>query len=57
MSGFYHCEATNKVGKAKSEVFLVDEQRPKVPEWAIRPEFSEQPEVVINEVGSEAEFR
>ena len=56
-SGHYHCEASNTVGKALSEVIFVTDTLPKYPEWAVFPTFDEQPETEIKEAGRNAEFR
>lgn len=55
--GYYHCQASNRLGVAKSEVILVTEVSQDVPDIAELPTFKEQPEVEIKAAGDSATFK
>ena len=54
--GYYHCEAENDLGKAKSVVVHVSKNARKVPKESSVPEFVEEPDIKLLTVGSTAEF-
>mgnify|MGYP001195513494 CR=1 FL=1 len=55
--GFYHCEAVNPLGKAKSTVVHVTNKPIKPPKGTVPPAFVKAPETDLPSVGNTAKFQ
>ena len=56
-AGFYHCEATNALGRALSPVVELATSLPSLPEHLVAPTFSQAPENEISGAGSRVMLR
>ena len=56
-NGYYHCEASNEMGLAKSEVILVSPTSPTFEDWMQPPVLKEHPETAIPEFGESGQFK
>lgn len=54
--GYYYCEATNSLGKARSSVSHVAKEFPTIPEGAIPPTFVRAPQTEIQSLGSKVDL-
>ena len=58
IQGYYHCEAQNSLGLAKSEVIHLSPNKPDIKKGMNPPKFTTEgkPEVEIKEIGRSADF-
>ena len=59
IQGYYHCEAQNSLGLAKSEVIHLSPNKPDIKKGMNPPKFTTEgkPEVEIKEIGRSADFQ
>lgn len=55
--GYYHCQAENSLGLAKSEVIHLSPAAPQFQDWTSVPFLKTEPEVEIMEEGKSVEFK
>jgi len=55
--GYYYCEATNSLGKARSTVSHVAPSFPSPPKGSKSPSFSREPKTELKSIGSRVELR
>ena len=54
--GYYHCEASNQLGRAKSEVIKISPDPPIIDDYQNVPKFGLQPKIEISLIGKDHQF-